>query len=77
VVDRLAHVQPAGADGWPLAVFVSDNTLREAPMRLLPNRLLGRTPTGEHSLSGEVFIYRGRGYLLLRKAVRHFDMNQF
>jgi len=87
VVDRLVRIVPEATDGWWVARFESDNTLREPPIRLLPCGFLARarrlTPA-RRSLSGpvvritgEVTEYRRRRYLLLRKVLRERRLNRF
>ena len=86
VVDRLAHILAVPADKWWEARFLSDNTLREEPLRLLPNKMLerairlaGRNSDNPRTLriSGLITLYKGRRYLLLRKVLRKRDMGQF
>jgi hypothetical protein len=78
VADRLVRIG-AAADGWSEARFKSDNTLREPPMLLLPCRLLETAEKlgGVVHVSGLVTQYKGRRYLLLRKALRQRRMGQF
>jgi hypothetical protein len=66
--------------------FVGDNTLREPPMRILPNSKLaealkltsglGRTRWKLH-VSGEITSYQSKRFVLLRKVTPYRDMNQF
>ncbi len=66
--------------------FIGDNTLREPPMRILPNSKLaeaikltsslGRTRWKLH-ISGEVTSYQSKRYVLLRKVTPYRDMSQF
>ena len=85
VVDRLVRILPDERERWWLARFESDNTLADAPVRLLPCRLLeqARTAADEAEeppvfrVSGEVTRYKGRRYLLLRKLLQERDLQQF
>ncbi len=84
VIDRLVRLVEKGH--WWEAHFESDNTLREPPMRVLPNSLLTRgvhlnrqLGQGELKLrvSGEITSYKGRRYLLIRKLLVERDLDQF
>ena len=86
VTDRLVRILPNPKDGWWQAVFVADNTLQEAPVRLLPCEMLeqaenavivGGGQTARYRISGEVTEYKGKQYLLLRKRLVEHDMGQF
>ncbi|MBT3279454.1 MAG: hypothetical protein HN370_08800 [Phycisphaerales bacterium] len=98
LVDRIARVirvrrsladQKAGKKPEPFEYelrFVGDNTLREPPMRILPNSKLAEaikltTPLGRTRwklhVSGEVTSYQTRRYVLLRKVMPSRDMGQF
>ena len=80
VVDRIVTIPPAKPDGgWREVRFKSDNTLLEPPLLLLPCLMLERAESmgGELRVSGLVTTYKGRRYLLLRKALRERDMGQF
>jgi len=86
VVDRVVRILPDSAAAWWLARYEADNTLRDQPVRLLPCRLLGRAeelcsgPAGEtraFRVSGEVTVYRGRHYLLLRKLIEQRQLGRF
>ena len=86
VIDRVARVVKSDRGPWWEARFESDNTLREPPLRILPNRLLEKAKQMSRVLgfsdlqlriSGEVTWYTGRRYLLLRKLIRQRDMGQF
>lgn len=85
VVDRLIRIVSDENDRWYLARFESDNTLRDAPMRVLPCRALERareifsdqySPPEFHA-SGEVTRYHGRNYLLPRKLIRKRNLGRF
>jgi hypothetical protein len=82
VVNRFVYVVGEPGTGWYQARFRSDNTLRKEPIRLLPNRLLekvaphpGELRIRAFQVSGDVLVYRGRRYLLLRKAIAKRDLN--
>lgn len=85
VVDRLARIVPTGRGRWKMARFESDNTLAEPPIRLLPCELLEEANSlagGGNSyivvrISGEITVYRGRRYLLLRKLLKEREMDVF
>jgi hypothetical protein len=86
VVDRTVHIVDDPKRRWAEARFLSDNTLREPPMRLLPCILLERarklqSKIGQRDrkfrISGEVTHYRGRRYMLLRKVLVERSMGQF
>ena len=85
MADRLVRVLLTKNVGWTVAAFEGDNTLREAPVRLLPCALLERAEgaagavplTGTRfRVSGEITTYKGRRYLLLRKLLPERDMGQ-
>ncbi|MDY6914050.1 MAG: hypothetical protein SVT52_06305 [Planctomycetota bacterium] len=88
VVDRLVRVVPTGVGRWLQVRFESDNTLREPPLRILPNGMLTEAReivaeavedrvTVRLRVSGEVALYKGRRYVLLRKIFRERDLGQF
>ena len=86
VVDRIVTLLPAGVGKWMQVSFVSDNTLREPPMRLLPCVKLtqaealavsGAGTSVRLRVTGEITVYKGRRYLLLRKLLVERDMGQF
>ena len=86
IVNRRVRLMPAGEDGWFRIAFEADNTLREPPLRVLPNAQLGRLVAAsnagkaagaEFAVSGEVHRYRGRSYVLLRSVLRRREMGQF
>jgi len=85
VVNRLGRLLP-GKGRWPLLAFRADNTLREPPMRVLPNGNLQRLESMSESgsaagavfhVSGEVHQYRGAQYLLIRNVIRKRSMDEF
>ena len=70
---------------WSRVAFEADNTLREPPMRVLPNiyleqiEILSRNGTAFGAvfhISGEVYRYRGKDYLLLRAVIRKRNLGQ-
>lgn len=86
VVNRLTRLFTAHPGGWAVLTFEADNTLREPPMRILPNPLLERmerllpdSPArgARFHVSGRVHHYRGRKYVLLRYVRRKREMGQF
>ena len=87
IIHRLTRLRPPDSEGgWFKLAFESDNTLREPPMRLLPNlqleRLEALSGRGEASgalfyVSGEIYAYRGMNYVLLRTIVRRRPMDRF
>jgi hypothetical protein len=80
VVDRLVTIQRTGDAKWRQATFEADNTLREPPVRLLPCRMLKsveRAPARTRlRITGKITTYKGRRFLLLRKALRERRMGQ-
>ncbi len=84
---RLARLLPKEKDQqWASIAFKADNTLREPPMRILPNVYLERMETLSNNgtafgavfgISGEVHRYRGKDYLLLRAVIKKRNMDQF
>ena len=88
VIDRLVTFLPVGHGNWVEAVFEADNNGQEPPLRVLPSVFLPGPPDGadpdsmvgttqRYWVSGEITEYRGRRYLLLRKALVRRDMGQF
>ena len=87
VVDRLVTLVPAKRGEWMQVRFESDNTLREPPMHLLPCGMLSKAQliargtekgkTVRLKISGVVTFYRGKRYLLLRKALRERELGRF
>lgn len=80
IVDRLVTIQPAGVGKWCDATFEADNTLREPPARLLPCRMLNWVAKVRRSdrlrITGEITSYKGRRFLLLRKAIVERPLGQ-
>lgn len=79
IINRSIRIVATDDGFWREARFVSDNTLRDPPLRLLPCRKLQfiQHVTQRVLISGQVTRYRGRAYLLLRKAIPQRDMRQF
>lgn len=71
--------------GTLLFVYEADAaSLSEPPLILLPclklermEALAAKKPNAVFAITGEVTVYHGKGYLLLRKVMRHRDMGQF
>jgi len=80
IVDRLVTIQPAGVGKWLDATFEADYTLREPPARLLPCRMLKWVAKVRRSdrlrITGEITSYKGRRFLLLRKAIMERPLGQ-
>jgi len=83
-----SHGGAGASDDWWEARFVSDNTLQDQPIRLLPCKLLQVAEslharqrwggdTARFRVSGLITNYKGKQYLLLRKVVVERDMGQF
>jgi len=86
VIDRVARLVKDPASQWWTARFQSDNTLREPPIRVLPNSILTKAlylnrQMGQSSLklriSGDITQYKGRRYLLMRKMLAQRNLEQF
>ncbi len=87
VVDRLGYVVRDERGEWWQVRFDADNTLREPPVRLLPcekletkiEKLISDSKGNIVKLrvTGEITYYKGRRYMLIRKALRERDMGQF
>ena len=86
--DRVTHrMGRLGKDakGTLLFVYEADATdLSEPPLILLPclkleqmELLVSKKPNVKFMVTGEVTVYRGKGYLLLRKVMLHRDLGQF
>jgi hypothetical protein len=86
--DAFMRAGPGDSEGWWAARFVSDNTLQDQPVRLLPCRLLmvaeklhaerrRAGKTARFRVSGIITQYKGGQYMLLRKAVVERDLGQF
>ncbi|KKK86840.1 hypothetical protein LCGC14_2759210, partial [marine sediment metagenome] len=82
VVHRLTRMVRTLEQAWPKVTYVADNTLREPPMRALPNfnrqKMEDLSGTGRlFHVSGEVHHYKGADYILLRHVMLKRDMGQF
>ncbi|HHH76164.1 MAG TPA: hypothetical protein ENL03_03980 [Phycisphaerae bacterium] len=90
VDNRIAYIVPANDEdpcdpAWWKVVFVSDNTLQDEPILILPNRILERVQAmykphlsaKKIRVSGHITTYKGRNYLLLKKAMPVRQMGQF
>ncbi len=84
VINRMGRLGK-DAKGTLLFVYEADATdLSEPPLILLPCRkleqmelLVAKKPNVKFMVTGEVTVYHGKGYLLLRKVMLHRDMGQF
>jgi len=83
VIDRIVIVMPTGHGEWMEAVFESDNTGHEPPLRLLPSSMLAQAEGIAASkpmeavrfhISAEITEYHDRRYLLIRKLIEQRDM---
>ena len=84
VINRMGRL---GKDtkGTLLFVYEADATdLSEPPLILLPclkleqmELLAAKKPNVKFMVTGEVTVYHGKGYLLLRKVMLHRDLGQF
>ena len=71
--------------GTALFVYESDGAaLNEPPLILLPcqklekmEQLAKKKPNAKFMVTGEITVYHGKGYLLLRKAMLYHDLGQF
>ncbi len=86
VVDRLVVVTQESDSKWWVIRFEADNTLMESPIRILPCEPLERienivknSPKNylRFRISGNVYSYKGKYYLLLRKLLVEREMGQF
>ncbi len=86
VVNRLVTIVPSQDGEWMEARFVSDNTLREQPIRLLPCMALEIAERLDAAksrrvvkfrISGWTTMYEGRRYMLLRKAMKVPRISRF
>ena len=84
VINRMGRLGK-DAKGSPLFVYESDATaLNEPPLILLPCMMLeqmelvaAKKPNVKFTVTGEVTVYHGKGYLLLRKVILYRDLGQF
>ena len=82
VIDRLVRLTPEPKKPWMLARFEADNTLHQPPLRLLPCRMLEiAEQTASRSrvlrVTGRIYVYKGRRYLLLLKVLSERDLQRF
>jgi len=83
IEDRVVRImREEGSGKWWQVRFEADNTLREAPLRILPSALLEKTEpvlgkAPKFRISGVITQYRGKQYLLLRKVFGEREMGQF
>ena len=84
VINRLGRLH-RDSKGSALFVYEADGTaLSEPPLILLPSRklelmeqLVKQRPDAKFIVTGEITVYHGHGYLLLRKVMLQRDMGQF
>jgi hypothetical protein len=84
LMDQPGRILP-GDDGWSFAFEDSSLSPQLAPVRLLPNQLLetaihlsgGGTRSVVLIISGDVTVYKGVEYLLLRKVLVRRDTGNF
>jgi hypothetical protein len=78
LIDRVVRIVRSADGQWLEARFEADNTLQEQPVPLLPCHLLERAVAvnGKVRITGILRRYKGRDYLLLRKAIPERDMGQ-
>ncbi len=84
VINRMGRLGK-DAKGTLLFVYEADATdLSEPPLILLPclkleqmELLAAKKPNVKFMVTGEVTVYHGKGYLLLRKVMLHRDLGQF
>ena len=87
VIDRLVRIMPEKSTARLMVHFESDNTLQEPPMILLPCKMLEKAERAAKGyekvkdprfrISGNMYLYKGRRYLLLRKFLTEPYMGQF
>ncbi len=84
VINRMGRLGK-DAKGTLLFVYEADATdLSEPPLILLPclkleqmELLAAKKPNVKFMVTGEVTVYHGKGYLLLRKVMLYRDLGQF
>jgi hypothetical protein len=82
LIDRLGRILAGSDNQWSLAFEDRGRRVNQSPIRLLPNRLLETTIAlsggGRQGMvflvSGEVTVYKGDNYLLLRKVLLRRDL---
>lgn len=79
IVDRTVTMLPAGRGRWKEVRFRTDNNLADPPLLLLPCGMLTKAEAtkGLMRITGEVTAYRGKQYLLLRKAIVERPLGRF
>ena len=86
IYSRTVRIHKIKDSDWYEIRFVSDNTLSDPPMKILPNSRLakalrimqkGGRAHQKFLLSGEVTIYKNTRYILIRSVIKKRDMNQF
>lgn len=80
VIDRLGFItHSVSQPGWFEFHFVSDNTLGDSPLLILPSQLLANSESSSRKvrMSGQILRYRGRTYLMLRKLLKERNLDQF
>ncbi len=86
VVDRTVIFLPSEEGNWTEVVFESDNHGQEPPLRALPCAALSKAErvntdrphdSVRFRVSGEITEYKGKRYLLIRKAIERRDMDEF
>jgi hypothetical protein len=86
VVDRTVILLPTAEGKWTEVVFESDNHGQEPPLRALPcgelakaERINSDRPheSVRFKVSGVITEYKGKRYLLIRKALERRDMDEF
>ncbi|MHC4718478.1 MAG: hypothetical protein ACYS5V_16020 [Planctomycetota bacterium] len=79
IVHRLARLTQSACPGWYALSFVSDNTVQDPPMRVLPNLNLeqieklsggGKVAGAVFHVTGDIETYRNTDYILLRNVIR-------
>jgi len=84
VIDRLVRIEALAEKSrtWLAARFEADNVLSEPPLRLLPCRMLTLAEALARGgrkvrVTGRTTLYKGKRYLLLRKALRQRRLGRF
>lgn len=82
VMDRVMRFLPHKLEGWLQARYEADNTLKEPPLLLLPCAKLERAEKeyelgARLKISGEITVYKGWRYLLVRKVLPDRYTGQF
>lgn len=81
IVDRLVTVESTGTGKWKQAVFIGDNTLREPPVSLMPCKQLEKVERFADNtklrITGKIYIYKGKRFMKLNKALKERELGQF